>query len=353
MPASVRDAVLQWWPITGAGSRVKPWEWIRPNTAAPEAEIYGDGHDSFPPNFSDWNEILGRICASEDVAKAAAQFEAAHSPDMNLWRDLVVETLQLPTRFMHQDKRTNKDKAQILTSLCAHLDRIAEIIEKEQRIAQPEFEPNASAMPLPGKEKDVMSEPKAKGKKDVRGKPKAKDEKHKLRAKHIDSPQVPNELRYDHELRKLNSKYRLYDVGLLSDIWTDPVELGLLRAASWRELDEEAESVRLSACVSALDFDKIAKALAARLRAELEELAKPDLIQMSKGQAWRRYAVMHLEGIFSRFFEPWRLAELSPGPNQMLAALINAAVPEAKAAPVDLKQVSDIRTRLAAKSAVI
>src|SRR5918998_962103 len=146
MPASVRDAVLQWWPITGAGSRVKPWEWIRPNTAAPEAEIYGDGHDSFPPNFSDWNEILGRICASEDVAKAAAQFE-----------------------------------------------------------------PNASALPLPDKEKDVMSEPKAKGKKDVRGKPKAKDEKHKLRAKHIDSPQVPNELRYDHELRKLNSKYRLYD----------------------------------------------------------------------------------------------------------------------------------------------
>src|SRR3712207_1568585 len=115
MPASVRDAVLQWWPSTGAGSRVKPWEWLRLNTASPDDIITGDEHDAYPPNFADWYEILGRICASEDVAKAAAQFEDAHSPDRNLWRNLVVETLELPTRLMHQDKRTNKDKAQILT----------------------------------------------------------------------------------------------------------------------------------------------------------------------------------------------------------------------------------------------
>jgi len=179
-----------------------------------------------------------------------------------------------------------------------------------------------------------------------------KDGERKLRAKHVDSPSVPNELRHEHERRKLSSEYRLYDFGVLRDLWTDPVRLHLCRAAGAREVDDDAaEPMSLSACVSIETFGEIVRALTSRLRAELQELGKPDLMQLSKGRAWHRYAVMRLERVFSKFYASQELRELSPGPNQMIAALINAAVPNSTTAPVSLRYVSETRTRLSNKLA--
>jgi hypothetical protein len=332
MPASFREAVLRWWPSTRPGSRVKDWDWLRLNTASPDDVIWGDGEDAYPPNFDDWYEVLGGICASEDVAEAAARFEAAHAPGEDLWRELLLRSLELPPGFMHLDRRTNREKARVLRPLCARIEQVVEMIEKDLRPAAQKFRHNASAMRLSDKRKD--------------GTP-------KVRAEHIDSPQVPNELRHDHERRKLISEYRLHDARLLRDIWTDPVGLNLRRAASWREVDEEgAEPVRLSACVSVFTFEEVARALASRLRAELQELRKPDRIQLSKGNAWHRYAVMRLEEVFSAFYGPVRLQELSPRPNRMIAALVNAAVPEAVISAVTPNQVSAIRKGFAARPAI-
>src|SRR3954467_5341713 len=94
MPDSLRQTVLRWWPSTGAGSRVKDWEWLRLNTASPDDRVFGDEYDTFPPNFSDWFQVLERLCASEDVAKAAAQFEEVHSPDQDLWHELLLSTIR-------------------------------------------------------------------------------------------------------------------------------------------------------------------------------------------------------------------------------------------------------------------
>jgi hypothetical protein len=292
MPVSLRQAVLRWWPSTRAGSRVKEWGWLSLNTASPDDKIFGDEHDVFPPNFSDWFQVLERFCASEDVARAAAQFEAAHSPDQDLWRELLLTTIRLPEEYKHLDRRTNKAKAEeVIEPLCDHLEKAAEIIKKDLRPAPPEFTNNPGAMRLPDQEKDGGR---------------------KLRAKHIDSPSVPNELRHEHERRKLSSEYRLYDFGVLRDLWTDPFRLHLLRAASAREVDDDAaEPVSLSACVSVETFEEIARALTSRLRAELQELGKPDLMQLSKGKAWHRYAVMRLERVFSRFYAPQGLRALA------------------------------------------
>jgi hypothetical protein len=91
--------------------------------------------------------------------------------------------------------------------------------------------------------------------------------------------------------------------------------------------------------------------MAARLRAEQEELDnKPDLIQLLKGRAWDRYAVMRLEEVLSEFYGPERLRELSPGPDRMIAALVTAAEPARN--PVTPKRVSAIRNELAAKRAI-
>ncbi len=324
MPASFREAVLRWWPSTRPGSRVKDLDWLRLNTASPDDTIYGDGHDVFPPNLSDWFTVLERICASEEVAKAAARFEAAHPPGEDLWRELLLETLHLPTGFVHLDRRTNKEKAGALGPLRARIEQLVEVIEQDRRVVVPEFEPEASAVPLPAKARD------------------------------IDASWVPNELRLDHEMRKLLSRHQLRDASLLRDIWTDPIRLDLCRAASWREVDEGgAEPVRLSACVSVWTFEEVARALASRLRAELQELARPDVMQLQKGEAWHRYAVMRLEEVFSGFYGRQELRELSPGPNEMIAALINAAVPKAITSPLSLGRVSEIRTRLADRSAIL
>lgn len=324
MPASFREAVLRWWPSTRPGSRVKDWDWLRLNTASPDDTIYGDGHDVLRPNFSDWFTVLGRICASEEVAKAAARLEAAHPPGEDLWRELLLETLHLPTGFMHLDRRTNKEKAGALGSLRARIERMVEVIEQDRRVVVPEFEPEASAVPLPAKARD------------------------------IDASWVPNELRLDHEMRKLRSRHQLRDASLLRDIWTDPVRLHLCRAGSAQEVDgEDAEPVSLTAWVSVGTFEAVARAMAARLRAEQEKLDnKPDLIQPSKGHPSHRYAVMRLEEVFSAFYGPERLQELSRGPNPMIAALVNAAVPPTVAAPLTPKRVSAIRIDLADKRAI-
>ena len=324
MPASFREAVLRWWPSTRPGSRVKDWDWLRLNTASPDDTIYGDGHDVLPPHFSDWFTVLERICASEEVAKAAARFEAAHPPGEDLWRELLLETLHLPTGFMHLDKRTNKEKAQALGSLCARIEQLVEMIEQDRRVVVPEFEPRASALPLPAKARDV------------------------------DSPRVPNALRLDHERRKLLSRYRLHDSSLLRDICTAPLRLYLHRAGGAQEVDgEDVEPMSLTACVPVGTFEDVARVMAARLRAEQEELDnKPDLIQPSKGHPSHRYAVMRLEEVFSAFYGPERLQELSRGPNQMIAALVNTAVPPTVTAPLTPKRVSAIRKELAAKRAI-
>ncbi len=322
MPAPFREAVLRWWPSTRPGSRVKDWDSLRLNTASPEDTIYGDGHDVLPPNFSDWFTVLEQICASEEVAKAAARFEAAHPPGEDLWRRLLIETLELPTGFMHLDKRTNREKAQALGPLRARIEQVVEMIEQDRQVAVPEFEPRASALPLPAKARDV------------------------------DSPRVPNALRLDHERRKLLSRYRLHDSSLLRDICTDPLRLYLHRAGGAQEVDgEDVEPVSLAACVPVGTFEDVARAMAARLRAEQEELGnKPDLIQPLKGQGWHRYAVMRLEEVFAEFYGPERLRELSPGPDRMIAALVNAAVPARN--PLTPKRVNAIRKELAAKRAI-
>lgn len=111
-------------------------------------------------------------------------------------------------------------------------------------------------------------------------------------------------------------------------------------------LCREPKPLRSSAQVSISDFGRIAKALDAPLQAALQELSGQDPIQLSKGNSWHRYAVLHLQEVFATLFGPQKPMELRPGPNGVMAALINAAVPANVAAPVSPERISEIRARL-------
>jgi hypothetical protein len=71
-------------------------------------------------------------------------------------------------------------------------------------------------------------------------------------------------------------------------------------------------------------------------------------MQLNKGASWVRYSVMHLERVLVRQFGAAALGELAPAPNQLIAALIEAAFPHAgwNVPPLGVRQVSEARAAL-------
>lgn len=242
--------------------------------------------------------ILGRVCASKEVADATVEFERAHGPCPALWRGLVVATMALPSDFMLEDLRTNAEKAKSLGALLGHVRGIARVAQCEADPPAPPPEPSLTAQPL------------------------------SVRAKDFDE-RAPAEYFREQVWRRLHSPHRRYRPNLLEDIHAEPTYRG----------DPLCE-------IDAAAFGSIARRLVGPIEAAIERLSGPEPILLLKGHAWHRYAVARLEAVFAGHFVPEPLQRLHPGPNKAIAAFANAAVPASKFGALSLKRVSEIRIEL-------
>jgi hypothetical protein len=169
--------------------------WARIARAEPDELIRGDEDELLPEHFADWDGILGRVCASKEVADATVEFERAHGPCPALWRGLVVATMALPSDFMLEDLRTNAEKAKSLGALLGHVRGIARVAQREADPPAPPPEPSLTAQPL------------------------------SVRAKDFDE-RAPAEYFREQVWRRLHSPHRRYRPNLLKDIHAEPTYRG-------------------------------------------------------------------------------------------------------------------------------
>ena len=286
-----------------------------------QAPSQSPGHEN-----DEWH-ILSRIINSVEVCQAAAKFELGHRPSEEFWKEIIAEAVTIRVGYMSADQLTNRAKIRLLEQFIKQLAAIVEKIEEVKRISFPDAT-TTEAAPGTAQAQDLSA---------MSGTQEYYDK--------LYSETVEEDLKeFKEALARLRP--RTYTGMFLEDLWSARITLQISKVDHY---DETEPPISIRGHIEFFSLRHIANALISALRSKLAEVAgQPEVMQITKGDAPQRYAVLILEALFERHFAS-KLSTLHPGPNPLIAALINAGLGRSGNSQTTAEQVSEIRSYLSSR----